>query len=115
MVLYKSTKIKFRSSDRDTDYFDIVVGVLQGDTLVPYLFTICLDYVFRTSIDLMKDNDFKLDKERSRRYPAQTIRDADYANDIALLPNIPAQAETQLHSQERAAPCKRRQDRIPVL
>ena len=24
------------SSDGDTDYFDIVAGVLQGDTLAPY-------------------------------------------------------------------------------
>ena len=34
---------------------------------------ICLDYVLRTSIDIMKDNCFKLAKERSRRYPAQKI------------------------------------------
>ena len=50
----------------------------------------------------MKDNRFKLTKERSRRYPAQTITDADYADDIALV-NTPAQAEILLHSQERAA------------
>ena len=29
--------------------FDIVTGVLQGDTLVSYMFIICLDYVLRTS------------------------------------------------------------------
>ena len=87
----------------DTDYFDIVAGVLQGDTLAPYLFTICLVYVIRTSIDKMKDNSFKLTKERSRRYPTQTITDTDYANDIALLANTPALAETLLHSLERAA------------
>ena len=81
--------------DGDTDYFDIVAGVQQGDTLDPYLFIICLDYVFRTSIDFMKDNAFKLAKERSKRYPAQTITDADYADGIALLVNSPAQAETQ--------------------
>ena len=46
---------------------------------------------------------FKLTKERSRRYPAQTITDADYADDTALLANTPAQAETLLHSLERAA------------
>ena len=51
----------------------------------------------------MKDNGFKLTKERSRRYPAQTITDAYYTNDIALPANIPTQAETQLHSLERAA------------
>ena len=35
----------------ETDYFNIVAGVLQGDTLAPYLFIICLDYLLRTSID----------------------------------------------------------------
>ena len=42
-------------------------------------------------------------KKRSRRYPAKTITDADYADDIALLANTPNQAETILHSLERAA------------
>ena len=77
--------------------------MLQGDTLAPYLFIICLDYMLRTSIDKMKDNGFKLVKERSRRYPAQTITDAGYADDIALLANTPAQTETLLRSLEQAA------------
>ena len=51
----------------------------------------------------MKDNGFKLTKERSRRYPAQTITDADYTDDIALLANTPAQAKTLLHSLKWAA------------
>ena len=89
--------------DRDRNYFNIIAGVLQGDTLAPYLFNICLDYVLRTCIDEMKDNGFKLIKERSRRYPAQTITDADYADDIALLANTPTQAGPQLHSLELAA------------
>ena len=33
----------------------------------------------------MKENGLKLAKERSRQYPAQTITDADYADDVALL------------------------------
>ena len=77
MMLYKNTKVKVCSPDGDTDYFDIVTGLLQGDTLATYLFIICLDYVLRTSIELMKENGFKLAKERSRRYTAQTIIDAD--------------------------------------
>ena len=56
IVLYKNTKVKVLSLDRDTDYFDIVAGVLQGGTLAPYLFIISLDYVLRTSLDLMKEN-----------------------------------------------------------
>ena len=103
MILYKNTKVKVRFPDGDTDYFDIVAGVLQGDTLTLYLFIICLHYVLRTSIDKIKENDFKLTKERSRRYLAKTITDADYANDIALLANTLAPAEMLLHSLEWAA------------
>ena len=52
-------KVKVCPLDGDTDYFDIVVGVQQGDTLAPYFFIIFLDYVLRTFIDLMKENGFK--------------------------------------------------------
>ena len=51
----------------------------------------------------MKENGFKLAKEISRKYPAQTITHADYTDDIQLLANSPAQAESLLHSLERAA------------
>ena len=93
--------MKVRSPDGDTEYFDIVAGVLQGDTLAQYLFIICLDYMLRTSIDKIK-NGFKLTKKRSRKYPAKTITDADYADDIAILANTPNQAKTLLHSLEIA-------------
>ena len=59
--------------------------------------------MLRTSIDLTKENGFKLAKERSRRYSAQTITDAGYVDDIAFLANTPTQADTLLHSLERAA------------
>ena len=95
--------VKVRSPDGDTEYFDIVAGVLQGNTLAPYLFIICLDYVLRTSIDKIRDNGFELTKRRSIRYPAKTITNADYADDLALLANTPNQEETLLHSLERAA------------
>ena len=102
-ILYRKTKVKVRSPDGDTEYFNIVAGVLQGDTLAPYLFIICLDYVLRTSIDKIRENGFELTKKRSRSYPAKTITDADYTDDIAILANTPDQAETLLHSLERAA------------
>ena len=102
-ILYRNTKVKVRSSDGNTEYFDIVAGVLQGDTLAPYLFIICLDYVLRTSIDKTRKNGFVLTKKKSRRHPAKAITDADYADDIAILANTPNQAETLLHSLERAA------------
>ena len=93
--------VKFRSPNGDTYYFDVVAGVLQGDTLAPYLFIICLDYVLRTPIDKIRENSFKLTKERRRRYAANTI--TDYADDIMLLANTPAQAETLQYSLKQAA------------
>ena len=59
--------------------------------------------MLRTSIDKIRENGFELTKKRSRRYPAKTITDADYADDIAILANTPKPAETLLHSLERAA------------
>ena len=62
-ILYRNTKVKGRSPDGDTEYFDIVAGVLQGDMLAPYLFIICLDYVLRTSIDKIRENGFEKEAE----------------------------------------------------
>ena len=67
MILYRNTKVKVRSPDGDTEYFDMVAGILQGDMLSPYLFIICLDYVLRTSIYKSWENGFELTKKRSRR------------------------------------------------
>ena len=53
--------MKVQYPDGDTDYFHM--GLLQRDTLAPYLFIICLDYALRMSIDKMKDNGFKMAKE----------------------------------------------------
>ena len=63
MMLCRNTKVKVCSLDGDTDYFNIVVGVLEGDTFAPYLFIICLNNMLRTPFDKMKDNSFNLTKE----------------------------------------------------
>ena len=55
-ILHRNTKVKVRSPDGETEYFDIVAGVLQGDTLAPYHFIICLDYVLRTKSERMASN-----------------------------------------------------------
>ena len=58
------------------------------------------NFVFATPFFFFFFNGFELTKKRSRKYPATTITDADYA---AILANTPDQAETLLHSLERAA------------
>ena len=69
MMLYKNMKVKVLSADGDTDFFDIVAGVLQGATLALYLFIICLDYILRTWIDLKKENGFMLKKGKKQIIP----------------------------------------------
>ena len=71
---------------------------IQGDTLAPYLFIIFVDYILRTSIDLIKENGFTLKKGKK-----QTIPHTNNADDIELLENIPTQPESLLHNQEQAA------------
>ena len=103
MMLYKDTRSLVRSPDGDTSFFDITAGVLQGDTLAPFIFVICLDYILRKSIDENLDLGFTLDKKRSRRHKAIKITDADYADDLALLTDYLKDAETTLHNVEQLA------------
>ena len=49
-ILYTGTKAKVLSPDGETEFFEILAGVLQGDTLAPYIFTIMIDYVMRPAI-----------------------------------------------------------------
>ena len=53
------------SPDGDTDFFDIVAGVLQGDILAQYLFIICQDYILRALIDLIKENGLTQKKQEA--------------------------------------------------
>ena len=55
MSLYTGATAKVKYDDTFTDFIPLSTGVLQGDTLAPYLFIvvlfiIVLDYVLRTAI-----------------------------------------------------------------
>ena len=62
LMLYKSTKAMVLSFDGITDFFDIVVGVVQLLTLALYLLIIYWDDVLQRSLDLIKENGFMLRK-----------------------------------------------------
>ena len=68
-ILYRNPIVKVRSPDGDAENFCIAAGVLQGDTLAPYLFIICLDYVLRTSIDKNQRKRLRADKEKKQKVP----------------------------------------------
>ena len=102
MVMYKNTQASVRSPDDDTEFFDIIAGVLQGDALATYLFIIVLDYVLR-NLDQNKNLGFTLRKQLSRRYPSKMLTDGDFANDLALLLDKIGKAEKLLKILEIAA------------
>ena len=88
MIMYQDTRSMVCSPDGDTDFFDISAGVLQGNTLAPYIFIICLDYVLRKALDKNNELGFTLTKQKSKCYPAMKITDADYADDLAVLADV---------------------------
>ena len=94
---YNTLRAKVVSPDGDTDYFKILAGVMQGDTLAPFLFVIVLDYALRKAIN-GKESDlgFTLHERRGRRHPEICICDLDFADDIVLISNEIHQAQLLL-------------------
>ena len=102
--MYEGTRAKVITPDGETDFFQIKAGVLQGDTLAPYLFAIVLDHVLRnTFAGKEKDLGFQLQRQRSRRVPAVIVTDLDFADDLALLTEEIEQAQEVLYRLEKEA------------
>ena len=103
MITYKTTKSVVRTDDGDTDFINISGGVLQADTLAPFLLIICLDYVLKKVLDLNNSLRFTLIERRNNRYPAIKITDVDYADDLALVVDKTNEAIILLDKIEKAA------------
>ena len=85
-LLYEDTKAKVLSPDGETELFDVLAGVLQGDTLAPYLFVIVIDYIMRKAVgNKAEELGFRLDIRKSRRKSPTIITDLMFADDIALV------------------------------
>ena len=101
---YHSTKAKVVTPDGDTEEFDIYGGVLQGDTLAPYLFIIVLDYCLRSAINGREEQlGFTVNPRRSRRIGPLMVTDLDFVDDIALVSDTACQAQELLDRVEDAA------------
>ena len=84
-AMYSGTRSKVMTPDGDTEEFEITAGVLQGDTLAPFIFVIVLDYVLRKAISRRESEfGFMLTPRRSSRNPEKVITDLVFADDIAL-------------------------------
>ena len=58
---------------------------------------VCVWVCVSVGIDLLEENDLTL---KETWYLAETIKDANYADDVALLANTSVQAECLLHNLE---------------
>ena len=99
--VYNNTKAKVCSPDGETDYFEINAGVMQGDTLAPFLFIVALDYALRLAITGREEElGFTLIPRRSRRVHPVIITDLDFADDIALISDTTNMASELLQRVE---------------
>ena len=89
--------------DQFTDFIPLSTGVLQGDTLAPYLFIIVLDYVLRTALH-DESLGFKIANSISRsRGKAKYICELAFADDILLTSDCHIKAQTMALSIESIA------------
>ncbi|XP_060769364.1 tripartite motif-containing protein 16-like [Neoarius graeffei] len=65
--------IKIPPHDGETEFFEISTGVLQGDTLAPFIFVIVLDYILRLSLDNLNVRGLQIQPRHSRRHLAQHL------------------------------------------
>ena len=94
-VLYKNSKSAVMVDGGLSDPFDVTTGVLQGDVLAPFLFVVLVDYLLKKATSQL-DSGVVTHPRRSRRHPAKSLNDLDFADDIALLESSISRAQAQL-------------------
>ncbi|GAA6097691.1 uncharacterized protein LOC118408508 [Tachysurus ichikawai] len=110
-TIYNNSKSTVLVEGELTDEFDIATGVVQGDTLAPFLFIIVLDYVLKnTELNHARshginkgENGFVTQPRQCRRELAIAIFDLDFADDLALLEGNLERAQSQLNETAKQA------------
>ena len=93
-IIYEDPSAKVITPDGDMETFSILVGVLQGDTLAPYLFFIVIDYIMRKSLTSSEEKlGFHLRKRQSRKVALIIVTDMDFEDNIALVSDGIKEAE----------------------
>ena len=83
MQFYIGTSAVVATAHENTEIFSTTSGVLQGDTLAPFLFITLLDYVLCETL-LDNIDGFTITPRISSRYPEVRIGALVYADDIAI-------------------------------
>lgn len=101
-AMYANTTAMVRTIDGMSDEFDINAGVLQGDTLAPFLFVWMVDYILRCAL---KESgvEFILQSRNGRRSQTIAVSDFAFADDVALVASSILDAQKLLLSIEKFA------------
>jgi len=80
-------------------------GVLQGDTLAPFLFVLAVDWTMQRALtpEIIAECGICVTQRRSSRYPGYYLADLDFADDIALLSRNMSTAQKILTAVEKSA------------
>ena len=89
--------------DGSTKEFFTSTGILQGDTLVPYLFVIVVNYLLRQSIDTLKSKGIDIMPSKTSREKDEYLTDLAYADDIALTAMLLQDTQDLLSALEDAS------------
>ena len=100
--MYQNPTARVLTPDGETEKFDITAGVMQGDTLAPFLFIDVLDYALRGAFNGYEEQlGFTISPRRSQRQSTITLTDLDFADDIALLSDKIEEAQSILSRVQR--------------
>ena len=91
MDFYDGSSAFVQTPDGPSPEFLTTSGVLQGDTLSPFLFVVIMDFVLRRT--LQEEDGFIVANRRSSRHPAIRLTCLAYADDVALTCCDPAAAQ----------------------
>ena len=101
-VMYTDSTSTVMTTDGETQPFSTLAGILQGDTLAPFLFIMVVDYVMRVSIDSISEKGYQLHPKRGSRQPAEYLTDTG-ADDIALISQSLEHVQDLLQSLEQTS------------
>jgi hypothetical protein len=108
LSIYERVKGQVRTTTGLTDPFTIDQGVMQGDTLAPFLFVLVLDLVLRKALDPLRGDGILVNEAsgcgRTRHFrPELRMTDMNYADDIVLMSHTVAGLQRLLEALEDGA------------
>jgi hypothetical protein len=99
-ALYTGISASVRTKDGLSDIFHTETGVLQGDTLAPFIFVLCMDCVIRCAIPC---GQFGISIGTQRDHMQKRIGVLAFADDVVLLEECPVKAQQMLTRMETSA------------